>query len=100
MWGNEEGDRVDVYRNNEGVLRSVLVRLDMRRPRRQFVEAVVGIAAASSCVGVDESGSRVEPTMEAFVAAMGASRAARFVEDPEAFLKNLSTAGGGEDEEE
>lgn len=100
MWGSQEGDRVDVFRSKEGAVSSVLVRFDMRRPRRRFIEAVADVASANSCVGIDESGQRVEATVEAFVAAMRASRAARFVEDPRAFLDDLAAHGGYDDKPE
>jgi hypothetical protein len=89
VWGSEDGDRFDVYRNESGIS-SVQVRVDMRRPRHTFVEAVVGIARDSQCVGIDEAGRVVEPTTTAFLGAMAESRAMRFVEDPERFLNELA----------
>jgi hypothetical protein len=89
MWGDEEGDRLDVYRTNSQVS-GVLVRFDMRRPAPAFIRAVVEIAARSACVGIDEGDRVLEPTVKEFAKSMVGSRAARFIEDPGAFIRHLA----------
>ena len=68
------------------------VRLDLRQPRPHVLEAFVGIAQA--CDGWWLGGEAyhrvlVGPNEEEVSLAIRRSPAARFVTDPEAFLRNL-----------
>lgn len=89
VWGDEEGHRLDVFRTDSRIS-GVLARFDMRRPEPAFVRAVVEIAARSACVGIDEAERVLEPTVDDFARSMVGSRAARFTENPAAFIRRLA----------
>jgi hypothetical protein len=87
-WGTEEGDRVDV--STFGSSQEVFARFDMRvwRPDLydRFLAFVRGIGGRLT---IAEGGIEVLLTSEDFARALRGSRAARFVRDPEAYLRDL-----------
>jgi len=91
-WGREEGSRVDVW-SEQGRVQSVFARVDVRAPDRRFVGGLADFARAADAVLVRYDGLVVEPTLPEVEAALGSSRAARFVEDPEAYLTRVRLGG-------
>ena len=87
VWGVEDGDRVSVLAGEEPP--DVVARFDLRawNPElyRRFLLFVEGINAH---IRDTETGAAVVSSLEAFTRALQESGAARFVQDPRAYLES------------
>jgi hypothetical protein len=91
-WGEEEGSRIDIWRER-GHIHQVLIRVDLRAPDLGFISGVLEFATANECVLVRSDGWITEPGLDAFVKALAGSPAFRFVENPRRFLSRLAVGG-------
>ena len=94
-WGSEDGDRIDVLLERGWPIEG-LIRIDLRGPSAEFIEAVLRFAADDGFRLLDEYRREIEPVVSEFMLALRGSRAFRFVEDPIRYLNRLR-AGGLED---
>lgn len=94
-WGSEDGDRIDVLLERGWPMEG-LIRIDLREPNAEFIDAVLGFAADAGCRLLDEHGREIEPAVGEFMLALRGTRAFRFVEDPIRYVNRLR-AGGLED---
>jgi len=91
LWGSEEGNRIDVLRDDEGQITEISVRIDLRRPARKFIDQVVDLAVKLDCEFLfAETLDMAGPSRRRLTDAILASSAFRFVEDPRKFLDELS----------
>lgn len=89
VFGQEQGSRFDLL-VNEDRSANLSARVDLRRDYGSFVAAVCELAAVSDCTLFSaEHWAPVEPTIAELSAAVRASRAASFMNNPRSFL------GGG-----
>ena len=91
-FGHENGDRIDVWRAG-GRVESILVRVDMHGRPGRFVADVVDLARALDAVLLRVDGLVVRPELASLTQALLTSPAARFVEDPAAYLRRVSLGG-------
>jgi len=89
-WGLEDGNRVDVW-SEGGRVRSVRVRVDVRKLDSKFGAALLNFVRAAGAVLIRSDGHLVEPTIGAYAAALRSSTAWKFASDPAAFVIALST---------
>jgi len=92
-WGDEERSDIQIwYKNNR--LESIAVRLDLREKYESLLSKVAYLASKLDCVVfIPESKSIIEPNVFALGKAATESNAAKFVKDPEGFLRSI---GSGE----
>ena len=83
--GDEEGNRVEV-RSDDGKVRRVLVRVDVRRLDARFGAALLTILKRWGATLVRRDGVIVEPTIAAFAASLRGSSAWRHANDTAAWL--------------
>jgi hypothetical protein len=91
MWGPEDGNRVNVW-SEGGHVRSVMVRVDVRRLDSKFGAALLNFVRAAGAVLIRRDGFIVEPTIGAYAAALRSSDAWRFASDPAAFFASQLTS--------
>jgi len=84
-WGVEDGNRVDVS-SRQGRVYRVAARVDVRRLDSKFGAALIHFVRIAGAVLVRGDGLMVEPTINAYVAALRSSAAWRFASDPMTFL--------------
>lgn len=84
-WGDEEGNRVDVW-SDGGRVRNVMVRVDVRRLDPRFGAALLVFVRAANGALVRRDGLVVEATINAYSGALRSSSAWRYVSDPIAWL--------------
>ena len=84
VWGEEDGNRIDVLYENNDVF-EIFVRIDLRQRDRGFVIALVRLATKHEGVFVTSTMRVLEPTVNNLIKAMKESDAYRFVNDPKAF---------------
>lgn len=84
-WGDADGNRVDV-RSEEGAIRNVVVRVDVRRLDARFAAALLGLVRQLGAVLVRRDGLVVKPTIAAFAAALRGSTAWVHANDPAQWL--------------
>lgn len=90
-WGEEQGNRVDVW-SDGGVVRRIIVQVDVRRLDARFGAAVLGFVRASNAVMIRGDGLVLEPTIAAFAGALRSSVAWRYANDPMTSLRSRTTA--------
>ncbi|HEY2067470.1 MAG TPA: hypothetical protein VGG84_16055 [Gemmatimonadaceae bacterium] len=83
-WGLDEGNRVDV-RSRTGRVSSVTVRVDVRRLDSKFGAALLVFVRAADALLVRRDGLIVEPTINAYAAALRSSAAWRYANEPAVF---------------
>jgi hypothetical protein len=89
VFGQEQGNRFD-FLFNEDRSANVSARVDVRSDFGGFVAAVCQLASVSKCLLFSaEHWAAIEPSFAELSAAIGRSRAAKYVNDPR------STLGGG-----
>jgi hypothetical protein len=88
MWGDEEGNRIDVIREG-GRITEIRIRLDARHPDPTLLEQLTLCVQSIQGVLISEEGEIVEPTPRTLLRELSNSSAHRFVIDPKAFLRNL-----------
>ena len=92
-WGAEDGHRIEIW-SQEGVMESVWIRLDASDVAPAPVLAgLAAFAAACDGVFISEHLDVIGPEAAKLEAALRGSRAARFVADPERYLRRLSVGG-------
>lgn len=94
-FGREDGHRIDVWAEGARTA-SVLVRFDLRQPDRRFLDAVVTLARRADACLVRADGLVVPADAAALGAALATSAAARFVADPEAYLRRVRLGGSAD----
>ena len=84
-WGDEDGNRIEV-RSEGGRVARVRVRVDVRRVDARFGAALILLVRAADAVLVRRDGLVVEPSINAYSAALRGSSAWRYASDPVAWL--------------
>ena len=92
MWGNADGNRIDVWRD-AGHVDSISVRFDMRAPDEGFVLGVAALARDLGCLFYSQEHMLVDATPDALATLLRQSPALRFVRDPLAFLQRVRLGG-------
>jgi hypothetical protein len=92
-WGEEQGNRVDVW-SDGGRVKRIRVRVDVRRLDARFGAAVLGFVRAANAVMIRGDGVVLEPTIAAFAGALRSSAAWRYANDPAAFLSRAGLEDG------
>jgi hypothetical protein len=88
MWGLEDGDRVEVSRDDNGTP-EIFARFDLREWKPALYERFIAfVRDIDGGLQDAEGGHQVAVTEEAFTANLRASRAARFVRDPEEYFRS------------
>jgi len=90
IWGIEDGHRLDISFEDD-VVGSVFVRIDMR-DAPDFVERLAAIGLEEDWVFLTDNGKLIEPSVADLAQAMIESPAAKFVEDPAAFLSVIAAS--------
>lgn len=88
-WGNEDGNRVDIWSAN-GKATRMTARVDVRRLDARFGAMLLQFARTAGAVLVRRDGLVVEPLVGAFVAALRTSEAWQYATDPAAFFASYS----------
>jgi hypothetical protein len=88
-WGNEDGDRVDVWSAGGRVTRA-MTHVDVRRLDSKFGAAIINLVRIAGAVLVRTDGLVVEPIISAYAGALRSADAWRFSSDPAAFLASHS----------
>ena len=88
-WGEEDGNRVDVWSEN-GKATRMTARVDVRRLNTRFGAMLLQFARVADAVLVRRDGLVVEPLVGAFGAALRTSEAWRYATDPAAYFASYS----------
>ncbi len=89
-WGDEEGDRVDVFCHGN-VPESWSVRFDMRTPNHSFIIKIVDLAGEFDGVFITQERYVISPSYSKLLTRMQRSSSFKFVENPEKFFERLKT---------
>ena len=87
-WGREDGNRLDVYLE-AGVPESAYLRLDLREWDTAFVDDITTCLAAWDSRIVAPDGHTLRPDAASLMQIAAASPAARFMEDPDSYLRRV-----------
>lgn len=98
-WGPDDGNRVEVRRDDDGHVASVRVRIDVRRLDAKFAAALIGFVRAADAVLVRADGYVTAATAGGLGLSLRGSAAWRFVQEPRARLER-SRDGGDEDDDD
>jgi hypothetical protein len=88
-WGEEDGNRVDVWSENGRATR-MTARIDVRRLDSRFGAMLLQFARTAKAVLVRRDGLVVEPNVGAFGVALRTSDAWKYATDPAAFFASYS----------
>jgi hypothetical protein len=88
-WGEEDGNRVDVWSEN-GKATRMTARVDVRRLDARFGAMLLQFARTAGAVLVRRDGLVVEPIVGAFGAALRSSEAWQYATDPAAYFASYS----------
>lgn len=88
-WGEQDGNRVDVWFENGRAAR-MIARVDVRRLDARFGAMLLQFARIANAVFVRDDGLVVEPLVGAFGAALRTSSAWQYASDPLAYLASHS----------
>jgi hypothetical protein len=88
-WGEEDGNRVDVWSEN-GKATRMIARVDVRRLDSRFSAMLLQFARVAGAVLVRRDGLVVEPLVGAFGAALRSSEAWRYATGPAAHVASYS----------
>jgi len=88
-WGEEDGNRVDVWFENGKAVR-MIARVDVRRLDAKFGAMLLQFARSADAVLLRRDGLIVEPLVGAFGAALRTSAAWQYATDPAAYLSSYS----------
>ena len=88
-WGQEDGNRVDVWSEN-GKPTRMTARVDVRRLDTRFSAMLLQFTRVAGAVLVRRDGLVVEPLVGAFGAALRSSEAWRYASDPAAYFASYS----------
>ena len=81
-WGEEDGNRIDVW-SADGEVSTVTARVDVRRLDSKFGAALLAFVRAIGAVLVRQDGLVVQPTINAYSGALRSSTAWRYASDRE-----------------
>lgn len=88
VWGEEQGNRIDVW-TDSGSVAELIIRVDVRKDVRPFLAQVVRLAQWYRLVVLTEDHQIQAPSVEQLLLNVLRSDAFAFVEDPDAFLDGL-----------
>ena len=88
-WGDEDGNRIDVWTENGRAAR-MTARVDVRRLDARFGAMLLQFARVANAVLVRRDGLVVEPMVGAFGSALRSSQAWRYANDPAAKFASYS----------
>ena len=88
-WGEEDGNRVDVWSEN-GKATRMTARVDVRRLNAGFAAMLLRFARVADAVLVRRDGLVVEPVVGAFGAALRTSEAWQYATDPAAHFASYA----------
>lgn len=89
VWGNEESSDIQVWYEN-GKIDSVTVRLDLWEDMSVLLKKVVDLANELNChLFIPGAKIIIKPNIFELKKASSESNAAKFVKDPEGFLRNV-----------
>ena len=88
-WGEEDGNRVDLWSVNGRPAR-MSARVDVRRLDARFGAMLLQFARVANAVLVRRDGLVVEPNVGAFGAALRSSEAWRYASDPAAYFASYA----------
>jgi hypothetical protein len=92
IWGDESSTCLKMIREGEKIV-EIILRVDLRSVRKVDLMRLLDGFRQAHVVLIDEDGRRCEPTIQAVCAAMEASAAWRYVQDPRVFLASLLVPG-------
>ena len=95
-WGEEDGNRVDVWSEN-GKATRMIARVDVRRLNTRFSAMLLQFARVAGAVLVRRDGLVVEPVVGGFGAALRSSEAWRYATDPAAYFASYSEPDDDDD---
>lgn len=88
-WGEEDGNRVDIWSEN-GKPARMIARVDVRRLDARFGAMLLQFARVADAVLVRRDGLVVEPLVGAFGAALRTSEAWKYATDPAAYFASYA----------
>ena len=88
-WGDEDGNRVDIWSKN-GKAARMTARVDVRRLDARFGAMLLQFTRVADAVLVRRDGLVVEPLVGAFGAALRTSEAWKYATDPAAYFASYS----------
>jgi hypothetical protein len=88
-WGDEEGNRIDLW-SESGTPVRMSARVDVRRLDAKFGAMLLQFARVADAVFIRRDGLVVEPLVGAFGAALRSSEAWQYAKDPAAFLSSYA----------
>ena len=89
IWGDINGDTIQIYKSDAGAIEEVSVRVDVRSLSHVFLTGVVVMGQRHRLLIRTEDGHVLRPDMTELLAAIRRSRSSRFVQDPERFLAGI-----------
>lgn len=93
-WGEEDGNRFDVWSENGRVIRAI-VRVDVRRLDSKAGAALLFFVRAANALLVRIDGLVVEPSITSYVGALRSAPAWRYANDPADFLARQAPIDDG-----
>jgi len=91
-WGAEDSHRIDIWHRN-GQPQKGNMRLDLRSPDPVLLEQILSWVRSNGVELLDEAGRKVEPNIGELSLALRGSKAFRFVENPDLYLRRLKLGG-------
>ncbi len=92
-WGAADGNRIELH-FDKGELFEIKIRIDMREPFRQFLDAVIELAVRHDLVFWTDEARLLDASFDALASDITRSRAFSFVRDPSGFLERLARQQG------
>lgn len=92
VWGTDDGSRIELWHEG-GTPSSGSLRVDMRDPEPDFVLGALEFLRRAGFGLEDEAGEWVNPEPAEFAGVLRRSRAARFLDDPELYLRRVAVGG-------
>jgi hypothetical protein len=89
-WGAESGNRIDIH-SRSGAVSRVLIYVDVRKLDSMFGAALILILREANALLIRSDGMVVEPTINAFSAALKTSEAWKYASDPGTWIKENLT---------
>jgi len=88
-WGNEDGNRIDVWLRR-GLVQEILIRIDAREIDLRIIKNVNDLSVFCDGVVLSANTKLFEPNFDMFLAEVHGSQAHRFVNNPRGFLDNIA----------
>ncbi|MDP9095791.1 MAG: hypothetical protein M3N26_04410 [Pseudomonadota bacterium] len=96
IWGDQESDYIRIWFDGDEI-ESLQIRLDVSHLSLTLISQLCVIAQTNDWVSATGDGAIVQPTREAVARVTIASRANKFVQDPQGYLEAAIWADGGLD---